>query len=387
MKKLVLILVISLAFTVNSFAGFSWSIQCTNFYSCVAEQGALKVYWTRAPVDQPYSFYYGKLTGVEGIPISIDDYQTMEKKIELVIEKSITRKKGGDIEVKANAPEGVGGPTAGTTGSKENIFTRKKSMAQSKMMGKKINVDYTLAFVEWLGDTRFGDSPGITKYWAASEYALDAYKRGAIESLIEMFFIARNADDIDAIAVDTKLTDENRGIVLTKYIGLTEYPAIGDVQLRYRHASNFAYNLSTASFTDQAVKITEAFKKDLEALKVLTKPNQTALKLYKKDKELAFAKWFGDAKVFEHIKDYKDRYIVALSLVRDTSENIKEWLTGFRAEFETAIKNKDQSVQIITVRSSPIPVIPIAVIAALLIGVVIFVKRKKKNNQQGGEIR
>lgn len=380
MRKVLLAVLVVMMLGGNSFAG-SWSIHCTND-SCVAEQGALKVYWMSYG-----DIYSGKLTGVEGIPIAIDDYQAVEKKIESVIEKSITRKKGSDIGVKADTPEGVGGPTAGTTGTKENLFTKKKSMAQSKTMGKKVNVDYTLAFIEWLGDARYGHERSIRKYWRAAEDALDAYKSGNIESLIERFFVARNAGEIDNVAVNTKLSEDNKDLVLTKYVGLTQFPGAQDVKLRYALASSFVYNLSTDSYMAEAAKITEEFKKDLKALEILAAPGQTAGKLYKKDKDLAFIKWLGDTKIYTYITEPKDRYIVALEFNRRTDEENKTAIAELKQEFEAAIKNKDQSVHIVTIKGSPIPLIPIAVMAGfgLLVGVVIFIKRRKKNNQQGGE--
>lgn len=391
MRKILFGLVVVILLSGNSFAG-SWSIHCIN-NSCVAEQGALKVYWMSSG-----DINYGKLTGVDGIPITIEDYQAVEKKVESIIEKSITRKKTSDTGVKADTPEGVGGPTAGTTGSKENLFTRKRSMAQSKTMGKKVNVNYTLAFVEWLGDTRYGHDRSIKKYWGAAEYALDAYKNGNIESLIERFFIARNAGDIDNVAVNTKLNEENKDLVLTKYIGLTMYPAIADVKQRYALASNFVYDLSTQSYmAEQAAKISEEFKSDLKALEIIAKPNQTSLNLYKTDKELAFAKWLADNNKFiDNIDKMQipDKYIVSIRVIdklknKQLSGEDMVFFTEQKNEFETAIKNKDKSVQIVTIKGSSIPVIPIAVIVSLvlLVGLVSFVKRKKNNQNSNNSTK
>lgn len=367
----------------------SWSIHCENS-SCVASQGALKVYWMAASMSDIYGG--GKLTGVEGIPIAIDDYQAVEKKIESVLEKTITRKKSSDTGVKADTPEGVGGPTAGTTESKEKLFTKKRSMAQSKTMGKKVNVDYTLAFIEWLGDIKYGYEPSIRRYWRAAEDALDSYKNGTIEELIERFFIARNAEEIDNVAVDTKMTAENKDIVLTKYIGLIKFGLTDDTKRRYALASGYVYDLSSSSFmADQAAKITEEFKKDLESLKLLIEPNQTAEKLYKKDKELAYAKWLADNNKFIPVinkMQFKDKYLIAISIMRklkdkQLSQSDVDFFTAEWNNFETAIKNKGQSVQIVTVKGSPIPIIPAAVVigSGALIGAVIFIKRKKKDKQ------
>jgi hypothetical protein len=382
MRKVILAVLLTIMFSSNAFAG--WYLHCTN-RSCVAEQGALKVYWMARGMGGN-NIYFGKLTGVSGIPISIDEYRAVEKRIESRIEQSIKRRKAADIEVKAGAPEVTGGPTAGVTGTQENLFAQQRAIGQSKAMGRKVGVDYTLVFVKWLGDTKYGHVSGIRRYWAAAEYALDAYKNGTIEFLIERFFIARNAGDIENVAVNTELTDENKDLVLIKYIGLTRFPGVADAQRRYALASEFAYNLSIKPhLAEQAVKITEEFKNDLKALEVLASPGQTAKGLYRRDKELAFVKWLGNTKVLQHITDPRDRYIVALSAVRKTDDESKRHIAELRNEFEAAIKNKDESVQIVTIKGSPIPVIPIVAVLAtsvLFTGAAVFVIRRKKNNQQ-----
>lgn len=372
--------------TNNAEAG-NWSIQCVNS-SCEAAQGALKVYWMASGFN---NIYQGKLTGVEGIPISIEDYQTVEKKVESIIEKTITRRKGSDASVKADAPDGMGGPTAGSTGSKENLFSKKRSMSQSKTMGKKVNVDYTLAFVEWLGDTRFGFEGSIKRYWAAAEFALQAYKDGTIEDLIEQFFITRNAEAIEDVAVNAKLTEDNKTLVMTKYIGLTRYP-LAPPAVRYALASRDTYNLSNN--TEEAVKVSAEYKQDIENLSILMKPGQTALKLYKSNPDLAFAKWLADNHRFVKLIDdmpLADKYMVSLGVLRRIKAKLLDetdasFFQVQRQAFEEAIKKKDQSVQIITVKGSPIPVIPVLVVLGLVVMILVGRKirgKKKENNIQG----
>jgi hypothetical protein len=389
MKRLLIITLIVLTMSGVAHAG-SWSINCVND-SCVAEQGALKIHWSA----EGRSLYYGKLTGVEGIPINIEDYQAAEKKVESVIEKSITLKKSSDTGVKGDAPDGLGGPSAGVTGSKENLFTKKRSMSQSKTKGKKISVDYTLAFIEWLGDTRFGWDSSIKRYWSAAEYALDSYKNGSIEDVIEGFFIARNAGDLAHIDVDSKINDENKNLVLIKYLGLVKFPGMEDAKQRYALASGIVADLSTNKYMEEAAaQITKEFNRDIASLKILSEPGQTAEKLYKKDKNLAFAKWLADNHKFIAAIDKlpaKDKYIIAANVVNRYNNNVldaadMEYFTTERQNFETAIKNKDKSVQIVTIKSK-FPVIPIAGVVGvgILIGVIGVVNRRKNNNQQEAE--
>jgi len=398
MRKVLLGVLVIFAFASNSIAG-NWSIHCTN-NSCVAEQGALKVYWMATSMFDA-GMYRGKLTGVEGIPVAIDDYRTVEKRIQAVIEKASTRKRGADAGVKAGAPEVAGGgPAAGATSQRENLFTQKRTIGQDKVMGERININYTLVFVEWLGDTWYGHIQGIRKYWAAAEHALQAYKDGTIAELIERFLIQRNAAEIDNVAVDAEINDENQNLILTKYIGLTIYPAIEDAKRRYSLASDYVYSLSSARMQSEAEKISEEFRNDLKALALLMQPNQTARNLYRKNKDLAFAKWLADNDKFTSAIDNMettDKYLAAVSVIRRLQDGQipsdgVAFFTAERKNFETAITNREKSVEIITFAGSPTPEIPtpeipIAIIiagaAVLLIGGVVLVRRRKKNNQGG----
>jgi hypothetical protein len=396
MKKVICILtaVVMLLSAVIASAG-SWSIHCTN-NSCEASQGKLKVYWMASSFSDTYS---GKLTGVEGIPVTIEDFSSAEKKVEQAIEKSITRKKSGSTDAKADVPE-VGGPSAGVSGSKENLFTKKRTMSQSKTMGKKINIDYTLAFVEWLGDTRYGyneSDRSIKKYWSAAEAALDAYKDGSLPELIERFFIARNAADVDEIDVTIKLNDSNRDLVMTKYLGLLRFMDAPDIKTRYARANYLVYLLGSgnSSYNELAVKISRDFPEDIRKLQILIQPGQTALKLYKKDKALAVSKWMADNAVADNGKSsimsitnnkslpLVDRYLIAAHFATSFQEFNKGVIADSFAEFESAMKNNDESIRVVTVKGSPFPIIPAAVVigSGALIGTVIFIKRKKKSKQ------
>lgn len=373
----------------------SWSLHCVND-SCEAAQGRLKVYWS--------GMGDLNLTGVEGIPISIEDFEAAEKKIEQVFEKSITSKKSGESGAKAGSPDEIGyGPSAGVTGNKERAFTKKRSMSQTKTMGKKVSVDYTLVFVKWLGDMRFANRNGgyrepIGRYWAAAEYAMQAYMNGTIQPLVESFFFARNADRIEDVVVDEKLNNDNRDLIMTKYIGLTEFPAIEDAKERYSAANSIVSELLYSNnkvLEIELERINAEFSKHMEQLKILMKPNQTALKLYEKNKELAFVKWLADTKelkIFLNITNVKDRYITVLAGY--DSQKKQSNISGFPSDWETAkkfeelIKNKDKDVQTVTVHGSPIPVIPIAVVAGigLIAGVVIYIRKRKGSKKEAGNV-
>lgn len=359
MKKLVLGVLFCMVLSSTAYAG-SWNIHCTN-NSCVADQGRIKVYWVSNSFENMYT---GKLTGVDGLPISVGDFKSVEQNVNKIFESNIPKQK----EAKQESDNPL----------KVNMNTD-KSVSRSK-----ISIDYTLAFVQWLGDTRYNWDRSIKRYWSATELILDSYSKGSILPLIEGFFFSKNASEIGKIQIDITINDKNKMLVFTKYIGLTNFAGVPDEEARYSSAYDKLSNLvNSKNPADQKELdiIYSNYKKNMESLKVLIKPNQTALKLWQKDKELAYAKWFGDNYVAEHINDHKDRYLVAIILpdklkqIAEKTEDMKQ----LGVQFETAIKNKDQSVTMVTIKGIEIPwVLIVAVLGLIMIaGATIFFKKLK----------
>jgi len=357
----------------------------------VAAEGRLKVFWVATNAwASGDGIYKGSLTGVEGIPVTIEDFESAEKKIESMIENSITKKKTSTNEATPLLEEMASGIKALFGGSKEKAFTKKNTMTQNKSKGKKISVDYTLAFIKWIGDTHFPFAgPGdVGKYWAAAEYVLQAYMNGTVHELVETFFLQRNADRIEDVAVDTKLTEDNKDLVLTKYISLIRYPGVKDLQRRYSLAYADVIKLVYGEDKESEASldyINTLYQKHMKQLKLLTKPNQTALKLYFKDPSLAFVKWIGDTAIRDDIKDPKDRYVVALWYVEQwKNEDDLNRMNKEREAFEAAIRSKDKSVQIITFVGVPMvnKLIMIFVgIAVVGTGFFVFKKRKQRKTK------
>lgn len=82
MKKLAYFFIIAI-FTLanaNSVFATAWAIQCINT-SCSATAGGLRVLWS-----SPANNFQGTLTGVEGLPLTIEDFQTVEKKVQSTLE-------------------------------------------------------------------------------------------------------------------------------------------------------------------------------------------------------------------------------------------------------------------------------------------------------------
>lgn len=376
-------LVLFTAMVLTTHNAHAWSTRCTNG-SCEATEGKLAIYWA---ADSMSDIYQGKLTGIEGVPVTIEDFEATEKKIDQMFEKATTSKKTGSAEVKG-ASEEIGGPSAGVSGNQEMAFTKKRGMSQSKTAGKKVTMDYGLTFIKWLGDTRFSSScywksPGdIGQYACAAEYALQAYMDGTIQADVESFFFQKDAGRVEDVPIDATLNDDNKDLVLTKYIGLTKVYK-DDPQVRYavahQEVMKLLYSQGKES-TEELKKVNEEYQKQMEGLQVLIKPNQTALKLHKKDNDLAFAKWIGDNII--SIQTYpspKDRYTIALDAVSKYSDT--EEIKKNRTDFEKSIQNKDQSVQIVTFKGPKIPPFLIGGLALPFFGVGgywYWRKRRKK---------
>ena len=334
MRKILLgVLILVFMLPVNAIAG-NWHYQCTN-YSCIAESGALKVYWT---ADSMQDVTRGKLTGVGGLPISIDDYRTVERRIQTLIRKNSRR--------------------AGETGQGENLFAPERrgvTVGQEEVQGERINIDYTLAFVEWLGNEKaYRYEDGIRKYLSAVEYILQSYKRGKITELIEMFLTHKNAAEIDNIDITAEINDENQNLILTKYLGITKILGITDIKKRYSLANELRYVIANdARLQSLAREITQELRNDLRALSILTQPNQTAEKLYRQgNKDLGFAKWLADNNRFNSAinkMQTQDKYIAAMYLIRNPSHitpadaltpNDIAFFTAERKNFEAIMESK-----------------------------------------------
>lgn len=384
--KRILLLTVSAVLLMASGAG-AWSINCTNG-SCESSMGRVKIFWQANSMNG--DIYRGQLTGCEGIPVSIEDFQSAEKKVENAFEKSVVRKKANTNEVNAKSPEETGGgPGAGTSSSGERAFTQKQTQTQEKVMGRKINVDYTLAFIKWLGDTRFShDGPGdIGRYWHAAEYSMNAYMNGTLQAEVEGFFFQKSAGQVDNVAVDAKLNDDNREMVLTKYLGVTQYGFVLSPDDRYAmaHAQvvRLLYNKQSARDLDE---VSKGFEKHMHDLKILTEGNQTALKLYRQGKkELAWAKWAADTvPYYKRFVDTKDKYIAALEVWDSTDQ---QWHADEMKSIENSVAAKDHSLEIVTFVG---PIIPYPVIFGLLGlvvvgGGVVFISKKKAKKPEAGE--
>ncbi|MBI3755389.1 MAG: hypothetical protein HY265_04410 [Deltaproteobacteria bacterium] len=234
-----------------------------------------------------------------------------------------------------------------------------------------------------------GGSLGIKKYWYAAEMALDAYKNGTIQELIEQFFVSRNSAAIEDVAVDTQITDENKNVVLTKYIGLVRYSDVAVASARYSWAAGDVYGLQND--TQTARKISAEYKQDMADLQTLARGGQTAKKLYGRgQKDLALVKWIADSQLQPPYSTgvVKDKYVSMMSVVRGCTadENCKKILSERRAELETAIKNHDKSTEMVTIQRTFPPVLPL-LIGAIVVGIVVsggvYFWRRKKSADRG----
>jgi len=394
----VMLLILLLIATPGQSIAGSWSIHCTN-NSCVATQGSLKVYWMSNSFND---MYHGKLTGVEGIPITIEDFETAEKQISMAIEKATTTRRSKSSSVSTGAPEEIGGgPSSSVGGSQENLFTKKRSISQSKSMGRKIGINYTLALVQWLGDNLAPYDQSIKKYCYATEYLLYAHSNNTIGDIIEAFFIMRNKGAIYDIDLAQKYSDDTVRLALVKYIALVACFVHYGMD-SFDSCINAASTFSFMAADDLKRQASKDFLADTEDLRRLLEPGAKAVDLYPKYPDLAFAKWLVDNGKLNKIADIvneihltrsgtdsieqmllQDKYIVAIMILKNINQkNLvgpkAHIVENERAAFESAIKSKDQSVQIVTVPGKfPIGMAGLAVLAGIaLIGTAVILKKK-----------
>jgi len=309
-----------------------------------------------------------------------------------IIKKSTTQK----VSTPAEIPAG-----AGTDTGKENVFSRKQSMSQSKTMGEGIRIDYTLAFVKWIGDHHpfikdeiRNDPINVLKYLAACDLIMRAYRNGKIESFIEKFILSRNINDIQNV----KLVDENKlknlsdtekSMILTKYISLL-LPHIKENS--YRINASLVHSAILEMNPEELDSMANLYIEHIKHIQKLKEP-KSVLQLYNEnDKGAAFAKWLAESKpyVLPHITDLNDRYIVFSSNAfyeRIASPQLAQ-------EFEKAIANKDESVTKVIhsrfeiVKEKLADVIGnkkfflVLLMIIPVIGIIVFIKIKKKKQRK-----
>jgi len=372
---------------------FAWYTKCVNC-ACSSSNGGVEVQWS---CFGNKDIYKGVLTGVKGLPIGIEDFQRQEKVVSQAMEKTSIIKKSTTQRVSTPAEIPAG---AGTDTGKENVFSRKQSMSQSKTMGEGIKVDYTLAFVMWIGDHHpfikdeiRNDPLNILKYLAACDLIMRAYRNGKIESFIEKFILSRNINDIQNV----KLVDENKlknlsdpekSMILTKYISLL-LPHIRENS--YRINASLVHSAILEMNPEELDSMANLYVDHIKHIQKLKEPKSVLQFYNENDKNTAFEKWLAESKpnVLPHITDLNDRYIVFTS--KAFYERFSSEIPQLVQEFEKAIANKDESVTKIIHSRFDIAKEKIAdvignkkfflvlLIIIPVIGIIVFVKFKKKH--------
>jgi hypothetical protein len=348
--------------------------------------------------------FHGKLTGVDGIPVTIEEFDTAEKQVSMAVEKAMSTRKSQTSSVSAGAPEEIGGgPSSSIGGSRENLFSKKRSISQSKSMGRKISINYVAALAQWLGDILVPYDQSIKKYCYAAEYLLHAYSNNTIGDIIEAFFIMHQKDVVKDIDLAQKHSEDTVRLALVKYIALVAcfvYYGMDSFDSCIGAASTFSF-MAADDLKRQASK---DFLADTEDLRRLLEPGAKAVDLYPKHPDLAFAKWLVDNGKLNKIADIvneihltrsgtdsieqmplQDKYIVAIMILKKIKQKDlvgpkAHIVENERAAFENAIKSKDQSVQIVTVPGKfPIGMAGLAGLAGIaLVGTAVILKKKFK---------
>jgi hypothetical protein len=377
---------------------FAWYTHCVN-NACSASNGGIEVQWQQI---HPSKTYIGVLTGVKGLPIGIEDFQRQEKTISQAMEKTSIIKKS--TTQKVSTPAEVPAP-AGTDTGKENVFSRKQSMSQSKTMGEGIKIDYTLAFVKWIGDHHpfikdeiRNDPINVLKYLAACDLLMEAYRKGKIESFIEKFVLSRNATLQNVKFIDKdrikNIADTEKSIILTKFLEISTLWNIPDKEKRINSAlvKSAIYEINEEVLQD----VSNAYLERIEHIKKMKEPI-SVLQLYTQNKDYAFIKWLAESKptIVPYITDLDERYIVFSSNSFYLYPETKEIIPQLIEEFEKAIENKDESVtKVVYSKFEPIKE-KLADVADTIgnkksflfilipvIAIIVFVKNKKKKQRK-----
>ncbi len=318
MKKLIITLLVVCAGPLSAFAE-NWSVHCEND-SCVASHGGIKVYWMSKSSDNKYD---GKLTGVYGLPLNMTDLEASDRKMVACFD-ACTPKPKEDMEAKETAQS-----------------------AQN---------DYTLAFVNWLGNSRYEHDKSIRRYWWACEDILLRNASGTITSEIEAFAFSKYSKRLSELPINTPLNDKNRQLIITKWFTIKKLLLPSSEFGPYGRAYSILNELSSSNEVNNKIKLEKLFVEytaDMEKLKMMLEPGRTAKKLAasgKSGKDLAFAKWIIDSKLVENNfgDNLADSYMFSIAVT--AGENKDKELVE---KFEQLLNQNDASVNKITVEESP----------------------------------
>lgn len=358
--KYVLVLAVLCLLPTFAVAG-NWNINCTN-NSCVASQGRIQVYWMSNNMSNIYS---GKLTGVEGLPINVKDWEEKQKTIDKLYDEVIPQKSEAK---KDNKNDKTGFASSGGAENAE----------------KPLQVDYTLSFVSWLGDVKHSDDRSIKRYWWAAEEILERYSDGSITPLVEQFLFSKNVKRLNELPINTPITDKNRKFVLTKWFAAKKlYPLDGNGSYSIAYAKLSDYGASDIGKKELETLFSE-YNDDMQKIKLMLKPGMTAKKLYEKDRTLSMAKWLADKEVNEELKSEQlsANYMLAYADVNYWSkdEAAKKEKKEIFDQFEKAIKDNDVLVNKETIKGTALPNIALAGvggIGAISAIAYLFFRRKK----------
>jgi len=323
MNKLIMTLLI-VCTALSAFAE-EWSVSCEN-NSCVASHGGIKVYW------MPNSFndkFHGKLTGVEGLPINLTDFETCDKKMNACF---------------------VG------------VIPKAKENEQSQVTAGSAQIDYALAFVNWLGNCQYGQDKSIRRFWWACEEILIRNSSDNLTPSLEAFLFNKHSKRLNDLPIDTPLNDKNRQLLMTKWFTIKKLHLQSSELDTHGKAYSIINKLSSSSHVNDKNKFEELsveYAADMEKLKVMLKPGMTAKQLAangKWYKDLAFAKWIVDS-TLEQKSAYNlaDSYMISMAVTAGENKDKK-----LAEKFDNLLEQNDTSVNKVTVEESSVPIVPTA---------------------------
>ncbi len=392
MKKLLLILIFVLTISITNADAFSWRVYCENL-SCEASGGGVKVMWSAYAWDD---IYKGTLTGIQGLPVNIEDFQEAQKRAEQTIEKILSVKKSYLTIIGLSQSE-IG---TRTESGKEQAISKRRSMSQSETQTRRIRIDYTLNFVKRLGDSLYASyaPDDMRRYIHAVEVIVTTYTQdpNALYELIDAYMISQQLQDFsEASLILSKAVDElvfnmksASAFEIAAYLSASEKGFQTPYDSPEKIPSQITKDDILKSFIIYARAAKDSYENIYEMFKKITAPGETALNLHQKGEiVLAYAKWFADTKL-KHITDPDFRYLTAIHYARlhpADMENPKDYIKLKRdyTEFEQAIEKRDKSVKLVTVKRTIPWKYAVFLLPAVLVVAFFAVKKLKKHKTRG----
>ena len=379
MKRIIVLLFFSLSIYFLSPAAFAlnWSINCTNG-SCVGSAGRLTLYWTMQnpnAANENAIYNVQQVTGIKGLPFSIENYKQVENNIIKGIDKNL--KEQGKAYNQTQ------------TGSKSNNKNQETSLNSFTGGGfGGININYNLQLLRFVAkNVIFGNLNNINSYMEAADLLLHEYYSNRIVPVLWLFLISNNNYNLINLDI-TKINKYDRIPVLVKWFAYSNYfDSLYQGKYKYKHAAEILLGSYMSPLFKNSLS-SDIRESNYAAKELSLELKYPVYKLYysKKPgyKRAALAKFIAE----KEYKKYK-------ALNRRFANNENKLLTAYYVSMiKDPLINPSSKEEIAYVKHEKATIetdndIKIAVIVILFIAIVIggFAVYKKKSKKSTAEIK